>query len=58
MSTFDLNLRDKSLVQVTDANKALLQDTVSLKEDRREEVEDLAAQREAWLEIFADDLVD
>ena len=61
MSTFDLELRDKSFIQVAEANKALQKPAVSLKDDKIKELEDIEDDSnellEDWLEIFADDLV-
>ena len=61
MSTFDLELRDKSFIQVAEANKALQKPAVSLKDDKIKEIEDIEDDSneflEDWLEIFADDLV-
>jgi len=61
MSTFDLELRDKSFIQVAEANKALQKPAVSLKDDKIKEIEDIEDDSnellEDWLEIFADDLI-
>ena len=61
MSTFDLELRDKSFIQVAEANKALQKPAVSLKDDKIKELEDIEDDSnellEDWLEIFADDLI-
>jgi len=58
MSTFDLEQRDKALVQVAKKNQTLFdQQPVSLKDTSANELEDLSINLQEWRDIFEEDLV-
>lgn len=58
MSIFDLQQRDKALVQATDVSKVLFdKQPVSLKDTITEEVEAFSVDPQDWLEIFEEDQV-